>query len=321
MRKIMLFISLFMLVYISGCAEKENDKEAFPTRELEIVIPGASTGGWGQTAKGMQSILTNESITDQSVVLTSLLGGNGEKGWKYLQSQDGHSVAMNSSLLLTNNLIGQSALTYRDFTPIAMLSTEWEVIVVSKNSDIKEVKDIIKKLQEDPASLKLGISPGIGNDDHLSFIQGINQYGINGAKLDFSVYEDRSSLLSALLKRKLDVTIMPLSEAKPYYREGKIKMLAISSEKRIENFKEVPTWKEQGLNVVFSHWRGVMGPKGMTDEQIKYWDEKIKEMVETEQWQQILKENEWESFYKNHEETKVFLQEEALFYKKLVNGF
>ncbi len=91
---------------------------------------------------------------------------------------------------------------------------------------------------------------------------------------------------------------MTLSEAEKQYKSGKIKILAVSAPKRLDRLPEISTWKEQGINVIFQHWKGIMGPKDMTEEEVAYWDSVIKRMVESDSWKGILRERGWESFYK-----------------------
>ena len=99
---------------------------------------------------------------------------------------------------------------------------------------------------------------------------------------------------------------MTLSEAEKQYKAGKIKILAVSAPKRLDRLPEIPTWKEQGINVIFQHWKGIMGPKDMTEEEVAYWDGVIKRMVESDSWKGILRERGWEDFYKDSGETRGF---------------
>lgn len=82
---------------------------------------------------------------------------------------------------------------------------------------------------------------------------------------------------------------MTLSEAEKQYKASKIKILAVSAPKRLDRLPEIPTWKEQGINVIFQHWKGIMGPKDMTEEEVAYWDGVIKKMVESDSWKGVLR--------------------------------
>ena len=114
------------------------------------------------------------------VSVSNKIGGQGEEGWKYIkQRKEGDVVSGNCGLLITNNLLGQSQLTYKDFTPLAILTSEWEVIVVPANSPIYNLKQLIRTLNQSESSMKVGISPRLGNDDHLWLMQLNKKAGVD----------------------------------------------------------------------------------------------------------------------------------------------
>ncbi len=274
--------------------------------------------GWDLTARAMQRTLQEEKIFTKPIVVTNKVGGSGDVGWKYTKQQGGHILAINSSLLITNHLLGHSKLTYKDFTPLATLAAEWEVVVVSKDTSINNGKELMEKLKKDKNKMKIGVAPGLGNDDHLSFVQVSKVFGINPAELEFFVYENKENVINAVMDKQIDVATLTLSEAEKQYKAGKVKILAVSSPERLKELPDVPTWKEQGIDVVFQHWKGVMGPPNMTEEEIAYWDEAISKMVKTDTWKNILKEKNWTSFYKNSTETKLFFDQKSEMYEELM---
>ena len=140
-------------------------------------------------------------------------------------------------------------------------------------------------------------------------------------ELDFYVYENSDQVVEALLKKQIDVATMTVSEAKTYYDLNQVKLLVISSDKRIKELPDTPTWTEEGIELVFEHWRGVMGPPNMTKDEIQFWDSTIEKMVRTEEWKQTLKKYMWKDFYKNSSETSTFLEEQEKMYKTLMRGY
>jgi tripartite-type tricarboxylate transporter receptor subunit TctC len=294
-----------------------NDK--MDVDQVEIVAPNVVGAGWDLTARAMQRTLKEEKIFTKPIVVTNKIGGSGDVGWKYTKQQRGHVLAMNSSLLITNHLLGHSKLTYKDFTPIATLSAEWEVVVVSKASSIDNAKELMERLKKHKKMIKIGVAPGLGNDDHLSFVQVSKAFGINPSELEIFVYEDKEEVVNALIDRQIDAASLVLSEAEKQYKAGKVNILAVSSSKRLKELPEVPTWKEQGIDLVYQHWKGVMGPPNMTEAEIAYWDKAINKMVKTDTWRSILKANDWNSFYKNSSETKLFLDQKNKMYEELMN--
>lgn len=135
------------------------------------------------------------------------------------------------------------------------------------------------------------MAPGLGNDDHLSFVQVSKAFGINSAELQFFVYENKEKIINALTDKQIGAATMILSEAEKQYKFGKIIILAVSAPKRLDRLPEIPTWKEQGIDVVFQHRKGIMGPKDMTEEEVAYWDDVIKRMVESDSWKGFYKDS------------------------------
>ena len=111
----------------------------------------------------------------------------------------------------------------------------------------------MKQLKQNKKNFKIGVSPGLGNDDHLSFVQVSKAFGINPAELQFFVYENKGKIISALTNKQINAATMTLSEAEKQYKASKIKILAVSAPKRLDRLPEIPTWKEQGIDVIFQH--------------------------------------------------------------------
>lgn len=313
-----LFILLFLGLILGACSNSASGENNFPSKNVEIIAPASPGGGWDITARSVQKVLADNELVDTNINVINKPGGGGEVGWQYLQSKDAHHLTINSSLLLTNNLLGSSELTIDDFTPIATLATEWQSLAVPADSEFDTLDDLLNQIKEDPKSIKVGVGPALGNDDHLAFVQAVREYGVDPKQIDFLVYEGGGDVVTALLGNHVDVITTSLSDVKEQHLAGDMKILGISAEERVEGL-DVPTFKEQGLDVIFPHWRGIMGPKDMSEEEVAYWDEKIGEMVQSEEWQTVLENNDWEDFYKDSEETKAFFDEQQDLYQGLVD--
>lgn len=191
MKKRLLLCIWIMTGVIVGCSSEKPQTNTVNIEEVEIVAPNVQGAGWDLTARAMQKTLTEEKIFTKPITVTNKVGGSGDVGWKYTKQKGGHVLAINSSLLITNNLLGHSKLTYKDFTPLATLASDWEVVVVSKESNIENANELMKQLKQNKKNFKIGVAPGLGNDDHLSFVQVSKAFGINPAELQFFVYENK----------------------------------------------------------------------------------------------------------------------------------
>ncbi len=317
---IFLLAIILVLAFSSACssASTSGKSKDYPKGNVEFVAPATPGGGYDSTARAMQKILQDQKITSNNISVVNKPGGGGEIGWKYIKGKNANHLAVDSSLILTNKLLGTSDFSYKDVTPLATLTTEWEAVVVPKGSPLKSAKQMMNKLKKDPKSLKIAVAPSLGNDDHLSFVQAAKTFGVDVSKLNFLVYGSGGDTVTALLGKHVDVATMSVSEAKEQYKAGKFDILAVTADKRIDGLDNVPTWKEQGVDMVFPHWRGVVGPPNMTKDQIAYWDKAFAKMVKTDAWKKIEKNNDWEPFYKNSADTKKFLDEQNKMYTQVI---
>ena len=284
-----------------------------PETTIEIVAPAGPGGGWDLTARAIQRAATEEKLVGKNIIVSNKPGGGGAVGWTYLKGKESnaHFLAANSSLILLNNLLGSSALTYKDFTPLAMLTTEWISVAVKGDSPYKTGKDLLEALKKDPGSMTIGVGPSLGNNDHLSFIRVAQKFGVDVSKLKWVVFEGAGGeVVMNLLGGHVGLVTTALSETLTQHKAGKVRILGITADKRAEVLPEVPTWKEQGVDLVFPHWRGVMGPPGMTPAQIAYWDKVLGGVAKSAGFKKTIENLNGQVYYKNSAEFTKFLEEQ-----------
>lgn len=316
MKKISLLIILSIV--LMGCESGDASESNFPERNIEIIAPATPGGGWDMTARSAQRAMQEDGTSEEDITVVNKPGGGGEVGWQYLMQQDSHFAALNSSLLITGELLGHSELTHEDFTPLAMLSTEWLALATRADHDFDDAMDVMDQLKEDPSSLVIGVSPSLGSGNHLAFVQAAIEHGIDPTELQFLVYSSGGDIMNALLGGHIDLTSNSMSDLSEQYNAGEIDILAVTSPERLDDFEEIPTWQELGLDVEFPHWRGIMGPADMSDEEIAEWDEMLSNMVETDSWQESLDNNALDDFYMDSEESAEFLREQNVFFEEIV---
>lgn len=318
--KIFSGIMLSAALVLAGCSSggESSAESEYPNKNIEFVAPATPGGGWDTTARAIQQVLDNEGLVEQNMNVVNKPGGGGEVGWQYLKGQDSHSLSINSSLVIANNLLGQSELTYEDFTPLAILATEWMTVAVPADSEIENGIEMLDKLKEDPKSLKIGVGPALGNNDHLSFVRVAEGYGVDVSQLDYMIYESGGDILTAIMGGHVDVATLSISESLEQHLEGSINIIATTADGPIAEDENIQSWQDQGIDFTFPHWRGIMGPPDMTEEEIAYWDDTLSKMVETEGWQDVLENNSWDDYYMNSEETSAFLEEQNVMYDDLM---
>jgi putative tricarboxylic transport membrane protein len=240
-------------------------------------------------------------------------GGGGAVGLAYVNQRqgDGRVVMINAPTLLTNQITGRAPFGYADFTPLAVLGVEYETLAVRADSPLKSARDVIERLRKDPTSLSIAIGTAPGNAAHIAFAHAMKVAGVDVRKLKTVSFNSNGDGTMALLGGHVDVESAPASIVMPMLQTGKVRLLAISAPQRGRaELAQVPTWKELGVNSVNEVWRGLVGPKGLTREQIAFWDEVLGRAVKSDDWRRELERSQIENIYRNSAETAKFWKAE-----------
>jgi putative tricarboxylic transport membrane protein len=266
-----------------------------PEKTVEIVVPAASGGSIDGTARLIQRVLQVNRIVDVPVVAVNKAGGGGNIATHYLDQHagDGHYLLTSTMSLMTNHILGRSATTYTDYTPLATLFSEYMTLVVKPDSPLKTARDIQDRLQKDPQSLSVAIGVAVGATNHLTVALLMKSMGVDVRKLKTVVLQTNAQTLTSIMGGHIDIASLSVGAAITNAQQGKLRIIAVTSEKRGEGaMAAIPTWKEQGVDVVFANVRLLVGPKGMTPAQIAYWDAAMSKVVATEDWKKEVGRNE-----------------------------
>ena len=306
-----LFSSLAASVLMLDASGMAMAADWKPQRPIEIIAPAGPGGGWDLLARAVQKSLTEEKLVDQPVLVTNKPGGGGASGWTYLKGKSGQGefLAANSPLILQNNILGKSELTFKDFFMVANLMTEWEVVAVKADAPWKDGKSFFEAMKKDPGSMHVGVGPALGNDDHIQFLTLTKAFGADPKAIKFVVYPNTAAeQIPALLGGHIKAITISMAEVMEQVKAGNIRLLGVSSPERVAEIPNVATWKEQGVDFVFPHWRGLQAAPGLSAEQQKFWSDTVAKMVKTETWKKTLKNLNWESYFQPAAEYTKFLE-------------
>jgi putative tricarboxylic transport membrane protein len=284
-----------------------------PRRPVEIVAPGAAGGGLDLVARTLQASIQQQKLSSKPVIVTNRPGGGGTVGIAYINSHagDGHYVAIQALPLITNRISGLSELGLDDVTPLAIIVTDQLVFAVSPASPIKTGKQWVAALQKDPTAISIGVAGSAGGQTYDAAALVAKASGVDPKKLKIVYFDSGGETVTSLMGHHVDLVVVPAAVALSAHQGGLIKLIAIAADKRVPgSFSDVPTWKEQGVDVVSSTWRAVVGPKNMTPGEIAWWDDLLAKATATPMWATALQRNLWTPSYMNSAKTRVFLQGE-----------
>ena len=282
-----------------------------PERNVEIMVPSAPGGGFDRTGRTMQRVMQQYKLLDVSSSIVNKAGGGGAVGWAYLSqfAGDAHHIGICSSTLLTNQITGGNPLTYKDFTLIANLFNEYFAFAVRPDSPIKTGKDLLDRLTTAPGSLAIGTANAPGGPDHIGVA-----LVVKGARADFRrqkivFFKNGSDVLTAILGGHVDVMASSPGNLVPALEAKQVRVIAVAAPHRQSGaFATVPTWKEFGVEGIFSNWRCILGPRGLSAAKTAYWEDALARVVASDDWKAEVEHNVWESNFLKSEATRKFFE-------------
>jgi putative tricarboxylic transport membrane protein len=292
-----------------------------PDKAVEIIAPSGPGGTTDRTARVVARILTQYKLVDVPVNVVTKPGGSGTIGLTYLNQHagDGHYLIIATTASITNHILGLIPYNHTSFTPLAMLFDEYLAVDVRADSPIKSGRDLMERLRKDPQAVSFGISTSVGGANHTTLMVALRAGGVDIKRIKAAVFPGGAESTTALLGGHVDAINTAPGNMVAHFRAGKIRPLGVSAPQRLGGiFATVPTWKEQGINAVSSSWRGMMGARGMTPEQIAYWDRVFAALVKTDEWKKDLQENFWEDGYADAKATRKRLDEEYAEFKTIL---
>lgn len=273
-----------------------------PDKAVELIVGTGPGSGVDNTARTLQSIMQTQKLVEPQITVVNKPGGPYALAFSYLaQFQgDGARLVVQTSTPLTALATGQFTLNYFEFTPIANLITEPILFMVRAESPIANGKDLAQRLKADPSALSIALANARGNAFHITAALFARAAGADAKKLKIVIYTSSGDAVAALLGGHVDVVAVTPGNFLPLLEAKKIRILGLGSARRSGGLlATVPTFKEQGFDVVFDLPRSVMGAKGLTSEQVRYWDGVFGRMVKTDAWRQAVEKNQWEDDYQN----------------------
>jgi len=278
--------------------------------ELKIMAPAAPGGGWDQTARSMQQALVAEKLV-RSAQVTNVAGAGGSVGIAQFVTGakgDGNQIMVNGFVMVGALLMNKSPVTLDQITPIARITQESQVIVVPANSPIKTAKDLAAAVKTDVAKVTFA-GGSAGGVDHIMAALFVGAAGADASKANYIPFSGGGESLAAILGGKVTAGISGVAEYEGQIKAGKLRAIGVTTPERIPGL-DIPTFKEQGIDLVITNWRSIVAPPGITAEQRKTLTDLITKMVQSATWKDILKQKGWDDAFLSGDAFEKFLKDE-----------
>jgi len=278
-----------------GLAAAAAPQEWSPQKNVEIVVANSPGGSNDRTARQVEGFLTKYRLVNATLTVVNKPGGGGAIAYTYVSQHpgDAHYLLVGTPALLLAHIAGSSKLSHADFTPIASLFNDYYVFAVSTASPIKSGKDLVERLRKDPQSVAMGFPTAL-SQNHVGAALLLKAIGGNVRSVKSVVFKGTSEAATALLGGHIDLIITPAGNVSSHVASDRMRVIAVAAPQRFAGvLAGAPTWREQGIDLVFSGWRAVMGPKGLSPAQVAFWENALRKATAAPEWKADLEKNYW----------------------------
>lgn len=282
-----------------------------PDRNVEFIVPASAGGSLDTFGRTVHRLWEELKLVPVSSTVVNRSGGAHAVAYNFLNQHPGdpHFLSITSATILTNHINGRLKLTYTDFTTLGVLLVEHIAFAVRADSPIKTGKDLIEAFQKNPGSISIALGSAAGGTHHIATGLPLQSAGVDIGKIKLVSFNSSSEAVTALLGGHVDLAVAGTVQVGAQVDAGKLRALVMTSPKRMSGvYAQTPTWPELGYKGVFENWRGVIGAKGITIEQMAFWEGVLRQVVQSEEFRKIAEKNQWDPAFKGSAETRKFLE-------------
>ncbi|TAK50756.1 MAG: tripartite tricarboxylate transporter substrate binding protein [Betaproteobacteria bacterium] len=276
---------------------------------LKMMIPANPGGGWDQTGRNLAAAMQGAKLVS-SVQFENKGGAAGAIGLaQFVNSAKGdpNAVMIGGMVMVGGLHLQKSPVNLSQVTPIARLTSEWEVIVVPANSPHKTMADLVKAFKENPGKVSWG-GGSAGGTDHILVGLIARAVGVDPAKVNYVPYKGGGEAIAAIVGGHVTAGVSGVGEFAEQVKGGKMRALAVSSPAKTEG---IASLKEQGIDVELGNWRGIFGAPGISTQQRDALVAMVKAATESAAWKGTLAKMGWSGFFLGGDDYKKFIDEDT----------
>jgi putative tricarboxylic transport membrane protein len=266
---------------------------ALAATNVKMMIPANPGGGWDGTGRALGKALMDAKVAD-TVTYENKGGAAGALGLaQFVNASKGdpNALMVMGAVMLGGIITGKPPVSITAATPIARLTSEYNVFVLPANSPFKTMADVVAQLKKDPGSVKWG-GGSRGSTEHIAAAMIARAVGVDPAKINYVAFRGGGEATAAILGGNVTIGGSGYSEFSEYIKSGKMVPIGVTSATRLKGI-DVPTLKEQGIAVEIGNWRGVYGAPGITPAQRKALTDMVLKATQSKAWQEDLVKNNW----------------------------
>ena len=301
MKQIIASTLLFTIALASAVSYAQSWK---PEKNIDILIGLTAGSSQDRTGRSLQKAWQDTKALNATigvpVNVVNRPGGGGHVALTALAQHpgDAHYLYVASPTIITRHITGLGTLHFTEFTPLALFGNQYLAAAVRPESAVKSARDLMERLKRDPYTFSIGIN-STGGTLHILAGLLVRTAGGDPRKARITAFQG-GELMTAGIGGHVDAIVTVASNILPHVESGKLNMLAVAAPKRLTGaLASVPTFKEQGIDLIVHNWAGVFGTKGLSARHTAFWDGLLAATVAAPSWKAFVESNQWEPEYLN----------------------
>ncbi len=278
----------------------------------ECIAPANPGGGWDFTCRTIGKIMYDIGAVSEPIQVTNMAGGGGGIAYSHVVNErntDEELIVAASSATATR--LAQNAyagMTADQVRFLGSIGADPGVIVVAKDSPFQSLNDLIDAVKADPSAITFAGGSAAGGFDHLKVLMALGRAGYNDAQsVKYVSLDGGADAITQTIGGFTQAMTGDISEVVGFLKSGDVRVIAAFTEERIPGFEDIPTAKEQGIDVVAVNWRGLYVPKGISDAAYKKWSDALAKVAASPEWADAMKANGLAPFTKVGDEFQNYL--------------
>ncbi|MGQ7791538.1 Bug family tripartite tricarboxylate transporter substrate binding protein [Faunimonas sp. B44] len=266
----------FAVAALVLCATAASAQEKYPVGTVTLVTHSSPGGGTDVYLREMAPHL--QKVLGANVVVENVRGGSGAKAMAHVAQAkaDGSMFYGTTPSFINTSLLSKPQFTYADLEPVVNIFMDPQVVYTTTKSDFTTLTELVEAAKAKPGQVAIGVSTPASLDRQV--MEQLKK--ITGIEVNIATHDGGGDLLINVLNGTLAAGIGEVQELRGQIEAGEIRLIATYTEERLENYPDVPTAREQGIDLVVNKFRGIAGPKGLPEDVLQAWAQAIPAVLE-----------------------------------------
>ncbi len=286
-------IKSLRVLFISSMLVVASTSLAFAN---ECIAPANPGGGWDFTCRQIGKVMYDLGAVDKPIQVTNMAGAGGGLAFNHVVAErnDDEELIIAASSATTTRLAqnAYAGMTADQVRWVGAIGADPGIILVGAKSPFNSLNDLVDAVKKDPNSVAFAGGSAVGGFDHLKPLMVLQRAGVEDVtKVKYISMSGGGDAITQTIGGFTQAMSGDMSEAVGFIKSGDARVLAVLTEERVPGFDDIPTAKEQGIDVVAVNWRGLYVPKGVSDDTFNTWADRLQKVADSDEWKKIMADN------------------------------